>query len=202
MSDKKEKEEEWNAVDEASMESFPASDAPEWVGREPGPRPQPDKGVVAGIFATEEEAAKAVEMLIQEHFDPPRDLSVIVSHRREHEEVAVPEAFEVGRWAKIGAVVGAVLGTAAVTITGVTVGPLTLVAAGPVAAALEAGFAGGATGYMVGVLHGLMESRDEADFHAAHIHEGVVWVGVHAKGDRAERARQVLSDAGAKHYQG
>lgn len=167
-----------------------------------GPPRMPDKGVVAGIFATEEEAAKAVEMLIQEHFDPPHDLSVIVSHRREHEDVPVPEAFEVGRWAKIGATVGAVLGTAAVTITGMTVGPLTMVVAGPLAVALEAAFSGGATGFMMGALHGLMESRDEAEFHAAHIHGGVVWVGVHAKGDRAETARQVLSDAGAKHFQG
>lgn len=166
------------------------------------PAPVSESPVVAGIFATEEEAAKAVEMLIQEHFDPPHDLSVIVSHRREHEDVPVPEAFEVGRWAKIGATVGAVLGTAAVTITGMTVGPLTMVAAGPVAVALEAAFSGGATGFMMGALHGLMESRDEAEFHAAHIHDGVVWVGVHAKGDRAETARQVLSDAGARHFQG
>jgi hypothetical protein len=175
------------------------------LSREASERPTPvphNTGVVAGIFANEEEAEKAVEALIQEHFDPPHDLSVIVSHRREHEEVAVPEAFEVGRWAKIGASVGAILGTAAVTITGMAVGPLTMVAAGPVAAALEAAFAGGTTGFMMGALHGLMESRNEAEFHAAHIHEGVVWVGVHAKGERAETARRILSDAGAKHFQG
>lgn len=192
----------WNDVDEASSESFPASDAPEWIGRDPRVKESLEKGVVAGIFATEEEAQKAVARLVEEHFDPPHDLSVIVSHRREHEDVPVPETFQIRRWAGIGAATGAILGTAAVAITGMTVGPLTLVAAGPVAAALEAAFSGGATGYMMGVLHGLMESKDEADFHHAHIHEGVVWVGVHAKGERAEKARAILAEAGAKHFQG
>lgn len=193
---------QWNEVDEASLESFPASDAPEWIGREPGVNESLEKGVVAGIFATEEQAQKAVAELIQEDFDPPHDLSVIVSHQREHEEVGVPETFDIRRWSGIGATVGAVLGTAAVTLTGMTVGPITLVAAGPVAVALEAAYAGGAAGFMMGVLHGLMESRDEADFHHAHIHEGVVWVGVHARGERAARAREILAGAGAKHFRG
>lgn len=192
----------WDDVDEASLESFPASDPPEWVGRDPAARHPLKKGVVAGIFATEEEAQKAVARLVEEHFDPPHDLSVIVSHRREHEEVPVPETFEIRRWAGIGAAAGAVLGTAAVALTGMAVGPITLVAAGPVAVALEAAYGGGTTGFMLGVLHGLMESKDEAHFHHAQIHEGVVWVGVHARGERADKARAILAEAGARHFQG
>jgi len=157
--------------------------------------------VVAGIFATEEEAAAAVERLIERHFDPPHDLSVIVSHRREHEEVPVPEKFEVGQGGGIGAVLGAALGVAGVVLTGTVVGPLTLLAAGPVGAAIEAAFAGGAVGFALGAVEGLGRSTNEAEFSAAHIHEGVVWVGVHATGERATLAREILTEAGAKHFQ-
>jgi hypothetical protein len=158
--------------------------------------------VIAGIFATEEAAAVAVEKLIEAHFDPPHDLSVIVSHRREHESVAVPERFQVGQGGGIGAIIGAVLGAAGVVLTGMTLGPITLLAAGPVGVALEGAFAGGAVGFALGAVEGLGRSRNEADFHAAHIHDGVVWVGVHAVGDRADLAREILTEAGAQHFQG
>lgn len=158
--------------------------------------------VVAGIFDDEKKAAVAVERLLEEHFDPPHDLSVIVSHRREHENVPIPETFEVERGGAIGAAVGAVLAAAGVTLAGMTVGPITLAAAGPVVVALEGAYAGGATGFAVGALAGLDMPKDEVDFHAAHIHDGVVWVGVHAEGDRADLAHRILSDAGARHFQG
>ena len=157
--------------------------------------------VVAGIFENEDAAARAVEMLIEEHFDPPHDLSVIVSHRREHEAVPVPETFQVGQGGKLGAVIGAVLGGAGAVFSGMTLGPLTLLAAGPVGVALEAAFAGGAVGFALGAVEGLGRSKNEADFHAHHLERGVVWVGVHASGERAKRAREILTEAGAKHFQ-
>lgn len=157
---------------------------------------------VAGVFASEEEAARAVERLIEAHFDPPHDLSVIVSHQEEHEQVAVPSEPEVGHGAEIGGTVGAVLAAAGVTLAGVTVAPLSLAVAGPALVALEAAIAGGGTGYLVGALAGLGIWHDEADFHAAHIHDGVVWVGVHATGDRADEARRILAESGARHFMG
>ena len=121
-------------------------------------------------------------------------------HRREHEDVPVFETFELRHWATIGTTVGALLGSTAALLTGMAIGPFTLVAAGPIAVALEAAYAGGATGFVMGVLHGLTESTDEAEFHMQHIHDGVVWVGVHATGERAAKAREVLTQAGARHF--
>ena len=157
---------------------------------------------VAGVFATEKQAAGAIAQLIEAHFDPPRDLSVIVAHQREHEDVPVPHEPEVEHGAGLGATLGAVLATAGVTLAGVTTAPLSLAVSGPVLVALEAAIAGGGAGYLVGALAGLGIWEDEAAFHAAHIHDGVVWVGVHAEGERAEEARRILSDAGARHFMG
>jgi hypothetical protein len=39
-----------------------------------------------------------------------------------------------------------------------------------------------------------------ANFRRTKIHGGVVWVGVQAAGGRAERALQILREAGAKHF--
>lgn len=157
-------------------------------------------GLVAGVFADEEHAAQAVEKLLEAHFDPYHEISMIASHRREHENVMVREDVKLKRNTSIGAAAGAVLGGAGVALAGLTFGPLTLVAAGPVVAALEGAYAGGATGFAIGALSSMGMSEVEADFHSAHIHEGVVWVGVQAKGERAERARQILTDAGAEHF--
>lgn len=160
----------------------------------------PEVGVVAGVFEDEEHAAEAVKKLIEAHYDPHHEINVIASHKREHENVPIREDFKFKRNASIGAAVGAVLTGAGVALAGLTFGPLTLVAAGPIAAALEGAFAGGAVGFALGSLTALEMTEQEAAFHTAHIHEGVVWVGVQAKGERGERARSILTDAGAKHF--
>lgn len=156
----------------------------------------PEAGVVAGVFADEEHAADAVKKLIEAHFDP----SVIASHRREHENVPIWEEYQFGRNAAIGAAVGALLAFTGVLMAGLTVGPFTMVAAGPFMAALEAAFGGGCLGFALGALLSLDMSEQEPVFERAHIHDGVVWVGVPAKGDRGVQARQILATAGARHF--
>lgn len=156
----------------------------------------PEAGVVAGVFADEEHAADAVKQLIEAHYDP----SVIASHRREHDNVPIWEEYRFARNASTGAVIGAVLAGLGVFMAGLPVGPFTMIAAGPLMAALEAAFGGGCLGFALGALLSLDLSKEEAVFHRTHIHDGVVWVGVQAEGARGVRARQILATAGARHF--
>jgi hypothetical protein len=160
----------------------------------------PERKTVAGIFKSEADAARALEGLIEAHFDAERDVSVIVSRRHEREKVAVRSDLHIERTSAIGAAVGAVLAGVGIALAGLTTGPFTMVAAGPVVAALEGAYAGGATGFAIGALAAFDVLKPEADFAAAHFHDGVVCVGVHAAGARAELARGILGEAGAKHF--
>jgi hypothetical protein len=155
---------------------------------------------VAGIFKDEAAAAQALEQLREEHFDLETEVSVIASHHHDREDVPIREDFHVGRLATIGAAIGAAFAAAGVTVAGLTFGPISLIAVGPVVAALEAAYAGGAIGFAMGALVSIDLVEPEAAFYAGHIHEGVVWVGVRAGEARAERARQILTEAGAKHF--
>jgi hypothetical protein len=160
----------------------------------------PEKGVVQGVFDSEEHAAEAVQKLIEAHYDPRHEINLVASHRREHENVPIFEKMKFGRNAAIGAAIGAVLAFVGVYIAGLTVGPFTMIAAGPVVAALEAAFGGGCLGFALGALQSLEMMKQEPSFETAHVHDGVVMVGVTAKGERGERARHILQLAGARHF--
>lgn len=159
----------------------------------------PERKVVAGIFRDEGAAAEAVRRLIEEHFDPRNDLEVIASHGRRREKVRVWQNLQFARGAKIGSFIGAALGAIGVLVAGIDFGLLTLTA-GRLAAVLEAAFAGGCVGFALGALLGIDMAEIEADFDAAHVHDGVIWVGVNASGERAARARRILAEAGARHF--
>ncbi len=160
----------------------------------------PDAGVVAGVFADEEQATAAVQKLIEAHYDPHHEINVIAAHQREHENVPIWEKFNFRRNASIGALVGALIAGIGVAIAGLTTGPFTMVSAGPLFAALEAAFGGGCIGFAIGALLSLELTKQKPEFENAHIHDGVVWVGVQATGERGERARNILATAGARHF--
>lgn len=162
----------------------------------------PGTGTVAGVFADEAAADRAVARLVQAHFDPPRDLQVMVSRRREHEPVSVEERFDINRTAAVGSAVGGVLGgvVAALVAAGLIPG-LGLLAAAPALAVAQGVMLGMAGGFGFGAVVGLAHWREETRFGDAHVH-GVTWVGVHARGPRAEEARAILRAAGARHLLG
>ena len=158
-----------------------------------------DTKVVAGIFDDEEAAGVAVQRLVAEHFDPRNDLNVIASHHQERETVPVWQNLPLGRDSAIGAAAGAFLVGAGVALSGLSFGPLTLTP-GVLAAVLESAFAGGAVGFAFGALLGLDHAKTEARFDVTGVRDGVIWVGVTASGARARRAREILADAGARHF--
>jgi hypothetical protein len=157
---------------------------------------------VAGIFKDEAAAAAAVTELIAEHFDPESDINVVASHHHERQRIRTSLRFEVGRTATIGAALGAVGAAVAAALLGFTSGPFTMENAGPVWAMLEMAFVGGCFGFALGSLMSMDFARSGADFRSAHVHGGVVLVGVEAAGARADTARRILVEAGAKHFVG
>jgi hypothetical protein len=163
------------------------------------------RGVVAGVFTDQKGASQAVAALVEAHFEPEDDISVVLTDEwtLEREDVPIRDELEIIEGAEIGGGIGVVLGAggAGLVAAGILAGPAALVAAGPVIAALKGALAVGAFGVVAGWLVGLGIVKEEADFHAAHIKQGSVWVGVHATGERADKARAILAANGAKFYE-
>src|SRR5690606_23618255 len=164
------------------------------------------RDVVAGIFHEQETAAAALAELMEQHFDPTEDISVVLKDEwnQDLQNVTVRDETELLDGAKIGGGIGAVLGATGAGLVGAGLlgGPLGLVAAGPLVAALQGALAGGAFGTFSGWLVGAGLVKEDADLHSAKLEKGAVWVGVQARGERAELARKILREAGAEHVTG
>ena len=162
----------------------------------------PERQTVAGIFRDESAATTAVKKLIASSFDPDHDINVIASHHHERQKVPTGMSFEVRRVATIGALAGAVAAGLASLLLGFTSGFFTMENAGPVWAALEMAFIGGCFGFALGSLLSMDFAQIGPDFRRAKVHGGVILVGVEAAGARADMARRILTEAGAKHFVG
>lgn len=155
---------------------------------------------VAGIFPDEASANRALEKLVEAQFDVEADASVIVSSHHDRQVIPIWSDVPVTRTALIVAGGCSVLAAAAMVILGIDFGPFSLVEWGTAFAAFEAAFAAGSTGMVIGIMVSFEFTKPAAAFHLSRIHDGVIWVGVQAAGARAHRARQVLSEAGARHF--
>lgn len=162
----------------------------------------PERQTVAGVFRDENAAAAAVQKLIAESFDPETDINVVASHHHEREKIQTGTTFDVRRTSTIGALMGAVVAGGAALLLGFTSGFFTMENAGPVWAALEMALIGGCFGFALGSLLSMDFARIGADFRRARVRGGVILVGVEAAGARADLARRILTEAGAKHFVG
>ena len=155
---------------------------------------------VAGIFPDEATANAALTKLVEAHFDVEADASVIVSSHHDRQVIPIWSDVPVTRTALLGAGICATLAAAAILITGIDFGPFSLVEWGRAFAAFEVAFAAGSVGMVIGIMLSFEFTEPAAAFHLSRIEDGVIWVGVRAARARAERAREVLTAAGARHF--
>ena len=159
---------------------------------------------VTATFGDPEAAERAVQALMEGHFAAD-EISILVADSEGRHEEIVEHDTGVAEGVAGGVAAGAVLGALGATLvaTGVVAAPgLTLLATGPLLAALKGAAAGAAAGLEIGALAGLGFWKDEAHIHAKALEAGGIVVGVPADHERADHAREVLRDAGADQVQG
>jgi len=156
--------------------------------------------LVTGIFSTRSSAEFASQELVKAGF-PSEDISLLLTETTQGREFALRKSTKAPEGAATGATIGGVLGAVAAglaAVASITVPPLSIVAAGPVVAALTGLGAGAATGGLTGALIGLGIPEHEARFYNGEIERGGILVGVYVHHDRAKVAREVLDSAGAE----
>jgi hypothetical protein len=156
--------------------------------------------LVTGIFKSQASADQAIEDLERAGFSTS-DLSVLMSQETSGREFAIERTTKAAEGAATGATVGGVIGAVVgglVAVGTLAIPGLSLVAAGPLVAALSGLGAGAATGGITGALIGLGVPEHEAKFYNDEIGRGGILVGVYAHADVKERAKDILRGAGAE----
>lgn len=156
---------------------------------------------VAGIFDSDITADRAVASLLDEGFLKD-EISMIMSDKTRDKLFSSTddEANRVAKGGLVGAALGGAMGALIAGLTGVgaIVSGGTLLAVGPIVAALYGAGAGGAVGGLSGALISAGFAADEASRYEDEIKQGKAVVIVHAADEkRAAIARSALSTSGA-----
>lgn len=157
---------------------------------------------VAGIFDSNITADRAVSSLLDEGFSKD-DISLIMSDKTRDKLFSSTddEANRVAKGGIVGAALGGALGAfvAGLTTVGIIVLPGgSLLAVGPIIAALSGAGAGGAVGGLGGALISAGFAADEASRYEEEIKRGKAVVIVHAANEeKAIIAEAALSESGA-----
>jgi len=157
---------------------------------------------VIGIYEDRTTVADAMEALLKAGYRAA-DISVLMSDNLGSKDFAHEKRTKApagaGAGAAVGAAVGAVLAwldsNQVVSVAGL--GPL--VAAGPSLAALAGAGAGGALGWMAGLLTGLGLTQYVAKRYAGRMRRGGILLSVHCDSPEwCEKAKKTLKDTGAR----
>jgi hypothetical protein len=156
--------------------------------------------LITGIFSSSLAAEQATDELIQAGFSQD-DVSLLMSDTTQGREFGVKKSTKAPEGAAAGATIGGVLGAVAAGLAAVgtlTIPGLSLVAAGPVVAALSGLGAGAAAGGLTGALIGVGIPEHEAKLYRDEIERGGILLGVYGHDDRIDLARNILESAGAE----
>lgn len=157
--------------------------------------------IISGVFDSRVAATEAVQSLLNAGFGQA-DISMLMSDSTQGREFRVTESTKAPEGATAGATAGGVLGAivaSLVALGDLVIPGISLVAAGPIVAALAGAGAGGALGGLLGGLVGMGIPEHEARLMAQQVERGGILVGVMAHDDRAKIAEQVLKSLGGVH---
>ncbi|MBN9418891.1 MAG: hypothetical protein J0I12_25795 [Candidatus Eremiobacteraeota bacterium] len=157
--------------------------------------------IVSAVYDNRATALAATEGLLAAGFGEG-DISVLMSDATQGREFNVNVTTKAPEGASLGAAAGGVLG--AIVCTLVALGDLvipgiSLVAAGPIVAALAGAGAGGTLGGLIGAMVGWGIPEHEAKLMAERVAQGGILVGVLTHSDRAKTAREVMRSCGGTH---
>jgi len=157
---------------------------------------------IIGIYPDRTTVADAINVLHKAGYRAT-DTSMLSSDNHGSKDFGHEKHTRASAGAATGSVVGAVVGTALAwlvssgTLSIPGLGPL--IAAGPVVAALAGAGAGGALGWIAGLLAGLPLSEYVAKRYAGRIRRGGILLSVHCDSQEwCNRAKKILKDTGAR----
>ena len=184
---------------------IPGKHGSHWETCAPFTDPQCEEGtivstLVTGVFNSRERAERATDALTADGFSI-NDISLLMSDTTRGREFGMREATKAPEGAVTGATIGGVLGSIAAGLAAVgtlAIPGLSLVAAGPLLAALSGLGAGAAAGGIAGGLIGLGIPEHEAKFYNEELSRGGILLGVYTHDDNAKHAREVLQATGAE----
>lgn len=154
----------------------------------------PNNNVVA-MFDRTPQAEDAIGKLEKEGFER-NDISMVAGDigGRHTDAHSGSTATSAGAGAVVGGIAGLVAGLGALAIPGI--GPV--IAAGPLAVAIGSLGVGAAAGGIIGALTAMNIPESDARIYVEGIRRGGALVTVKAEANRAERAREILNEFGAR----